>query len=471
MNRPNIVFINTDQQRYDTLGCTGCAVAKTPNIDRLAEEGVRFDSCYTTHPVCMPARASWFTGQYPRQNGCWQNGVPLDPNADMIHTRLKQAGYHTGLIGKIHLDNVWARTEAHPNYGFDVLRECEGDPFCKDEYFHWLDAQDLYDDYMAQFKAGGHIEGYVRRLPEEKHMNNWIADLSAEYMRDRSRDGQPFFLSVGFFDPHHPFDPVEPYASMFDADDMPMPVYEEGEEQGMTPFAQARFKPEFNLSSDPAHIRRTIAAYHATITHVDAMVGRVMKGLQDAGLEENTIVIYTSDHGEMLGDHGILHKGPLFYEGATRVPLIWRFPKNSGVRGVDSGFASHVDFAPTVAALTGVEGPHLMQGRPLFDRELNRRPEGTPSAALTEWRERPFQSDEPYHIARCLRTERWKYVYHDSEGAAEPCGELYDLENDPNEHHNLWADPGHADVVRDMQDRLLNFIMETDPTPPRTDIF
>lgn len=470
MERPNILFINTDQQRYDTLGCNGSPIAKTPNIDRLAAEGIRFDACYTTNPVCMPARASWFTGQYPSHNGCWQNGVPLDPASDMIHTRLKAAGYHTALLGKIHLDNVWQRTEPHPSYGFDILRECEGDPYCKDEYFHWLDAHGLYDDYMAQFKDGGHNRGYVRRLPEEMHMNNWIADLADGYVQDRGKDGKPFFLSLGFFDPHHPFDPVEPYASLFSADDMPMPIYEAGEEAGMTPFARGRFKPDFNLSSDPEHIRGTIAAYHATVAHVDAMVGRVMQALRKAGLEQNTVVIYTSDHGEMLGDHGILHKGPIFYEPATHVPLIYRFPPALGLRGVDTAFTSHVDLAPTVAALAGAEAPSRVQGRPLFDTDLNRRPLGTPTAALTEWRERPFNSRDPFHVARCLRTERWKYVYHETGGAVQ-CGELYDLEQDPDEHRNLWADPAHAETVRQMRDRLLAFSIETEPTPVRTDIF
>ena len=121
VDRLNFVFINTDQQRYDTLGCNGSRTAKTPNIDRLAEEGVRFERCYTTNPVCMPARASYFTGQYPSHHGVWQNGVPLNPQTDMLHHWLKDVGYHTALIGKIHLDNVWKRTRKHPAYGFDLL--------------------------------------------------------------------------------------------------------------------------------------------------------------------------------------------------------------------------------------------------------------------------------------------------------------------------------------------------------------
>jgi arylsulfatase A-like enzyme len=465
LTRPNIVFINTDQQRFDTLGCYGSPVAQTPHLDRLAAEGVRFTRCYTTNPVCMPARASYVTGQYPSHHGVWMNGVPLSQQVETLQGALKRGGYATGLIGKIHLDNVWLRTEPHPAYDFDVLHECEGDPYCKDEYFHWLDSQGLYDDYMAQFKAGGHRNGYVRRLPEAQHMNNWIADHTEDYFRARAADGQPFFLSVGFFDPHHPFDPIEPYASMFAPADMPMPPMRPGEEERMTPPARAMYDKIHDYCADPAPeaIRGTIAAYHATITHVDAMVGRVMAALRETGLEENTVVVFTSDHGEMLGDHGLLWKGAFFYEGAVHVPLIYRFPARCGVQGVAEGFASHVDLAPTVAALTGVPGPHLAQGQPLFDADL--RPQTVRDAALVEWREKRFQTDDPFAVARCLVTDDWKYVHYHGQ----PYGELYDLKNDPGETDNRWGE--RPEVVCDLRERLLGFIIDNEPCPPRLDIF
>ncbi|HOS42500.1 MAG TPA: sulfatase-like hydrolase/transferase, partial [Armatimonadota bacterium] len=342
LTRPNILFINTDQQRHDTLGCYGSPVAKTPHLDRLAADGVRFTHCYTTNPVCMPARASYVTGQYPSHHGVWMNGVPLSRRAETLQGALGRGGYHTGLIGKIHLDNVWLRGEPHPEYDFQVLHECEGDPYCKDEYFHWLDAQGLYEPYLKQFKREGHRNGYVRDLPEAKHMNNWIAGLCEEYVQQRAADGRPFFLSAGFFDPHHPFDPVEPYASLFTPEEMPMPRYREGEEARMTPPARGMYDAIHAYCQDPGPrgIRATIAAYHATIAHVDAMVGRLLAALEETGLADNTVVIFTSDHGEMLGDHGLLWKGPLFYEGAVRVPLIYRFPARCGVTGVQGGFVS-----------------------------------------------------------------------------------------------------------------------------------
>jgi arylsulfatase len=188
-----------------------------------------------------------------------------------------------------------------------------------------------------------------------------------------------------------------------------------------------------------------------------------MAALRDSGLAENTVVIFTSDHGEMLGDHGILWKGPLFYDGAVRVPLIYRFPAHIGLTGVREGFASHIDLAPTVAALTGVPGPHLAQGQPLFSAELE--PQPTRAAALVEWREQRFQSDDPFTVARCFVTDEWKYVhYHDR-----PFGELYDRKNDPNEFTNLWAD--RPEVVSDMKERLLAFVIDSEPCPPRLDIF
>jgi len=460
-DRPNVIFISTDQQRYDTLRCYGSTVAQTPHIDRLADEGVRFDQCYTTNTVCMPARASFFTGQYPSHHGVWMNGVPLDPNSDMIQNRLSQAGYHTALIGKIHLDNIWLRTEKHPSYGFDLLIECQGDPYCKDEYFRWLDDQGLYEPYMVQFKRERHKRGYTRDLPEEKHMNNWITRHVEEYLSQQTADGQPFFLSVGFFDPHHPFDPIEPYASQFDPDAMPMPLFREGEQARMTPPAAGRVDLEHNR--DPEKIRKTIAAYHATMAHVDAMVGRIMGALEEHGLDENTIVIFTSDHGEMLGDHGLLHKGPLFYEGALRVPLIYRFPQHMNRRGVESRFVSHVDLAPTIAELAGVPGVERHQGMSLFDGDTTRGRD----AAMVEWRERPVDEDGPYQTARCLVTDRYKFV----EYVGETYGELYDLQSDPDEYENLWTDHAHRDTIAQLKERSWHFTIDSDPCPTRTDIF
>ena len=467
MQSLNFLFISTDQQRWDTLGCYGSQVARTPHLDRLAAQGVRFDRCYTTNPVCMPARASWFTGQYPSHHGCWQNGVPLSPRSDLLQQRLNDAGYQTALIGKIHLDNVWLRRTPHPAYGFGLLRECEGDPYCQDEYFQWLDRQGLYDDYLAQFKAGGHHAGYVRRLPEDKHMNHWVTGHAEDYLAARAADGQPFFLAVGFFDPHHPFDPIEPYASQFDPAAMPLPPGGD-DEAALTPFARQRRDSYRNHVGDPAKLRRTIAAYHATIAHVDTMVGRLLARLAALGLDQRTAVIFTSDHGELLGDHGMLHKGPFCYEPSIRVPLIWRLPAASGMTGlVDDGFASHVDLAPTVAALAGIAGPHLCQGQPLFGANGRLRPQPPRDAALVEWRERPFQSDQPFLVARCLVTDDWKYVYYHGQ----EYGELYDRRRDPHELHNRWDDPACQAHQAALHRRLLAFILEQEPCPPRTDLF
>ncbi|MFW5856387.1 MAG: sulfatase [Planctomycetota bacterium] len=464
--RPNLLFIHTDQQRYDTLGCNGSAVARTPNIDGLAAKGVRFERCITSNPVCMPARASWATGQYPSHNGCWQNGAPLPESADMIQTRLKAAGYHTGHVGKIHLDNIWQRQEPHPSYGFDVMHECEGDPYCMDEYFRWLDGQGLYAPYKEQFDREGHARGYTRDLPEEKHQNNWIAAHVEDYLDRRAEDGKPFFLSVGFFDPHHPFDPVEPYASMFSPEAMPDPIGGGDAADAMTPPARDRVG-KHGLSD--AELKGAIAAYHATIAHVDAMVGRILERLDAAGLADRTVVVFTSDHGEMLGDHGVLWKGSLFYDGAIRVPLIYRLPEGMGPAGVvDTGFCSHVDLAPTLAALAGIDPPRLAQGRPLFDRDGRLRPVPAPDGALCEWRDRPFdRPDDPFQTARCLVTDAWKLVHYDGE----PYGELYNRAEDPEERVNLWDDPDHAAVKAELREELLAFLIRNEPLPTRTDLF
>jgi arylsulfatase len=465
-NRPNFVFINTDQQRTDTLGCYGSAVARTPNIDQLASEGVRFNRCFTTHPVCMPARASWWTGQYPSHHGVWQNGVPLHPHADTLQAALKRGGYRTAVVGKLHLDTICNRkTRNHPLYGFDSLIECEGDPCCYDDYFHWLREKGLFEDYMQQREKGGHQAGYTSGLSESSHMNNWVTDCAERHLEERVRDGLPFFLSIGYFDPHFPFDPCEPYASMFDPEDMPMPIYQAGEESGMTPLARERFDQCAKATLDPTIIRTTIAAYHAMVAHVDAMVGRILQTLHRLGIEDNTVVIFGSDHGEMLGDHGILYKGPLFYDGAISIPLIYRLPRKWQIGGtISDQFVSNADLAPTVAALANVQAPHGVQGRPLFNGESHQLCDLNRQAAVVQWRQKPFQSDEQFTIARCLVTDRWKYVYFHGRDF----GELYDRAADPGEHHNRFADRRFAGVRADLHDQLVASMFEMDVTPPRT---
>jgi arylsulfatase len=469
MKHPNFLFINTDQQRLNSLGCYGCDVAKTPNLDRLAAEGVRFDRCYTANPVCMPARSSWFTGQYPSHHGCWNNGVPLDQGSDMIQTRLKAAGYHTALIGKIHLDNIWLRSTPHPKYGFDELLECEGDPYCKDEYFQWLERNGLYASYMAQFKAGGHYERYVRDIPMEFHQNAWLTNHVDDYFRTRKEDGRPFFLSAGFFDPHHPFDPVEPYASMFKAEDMPPPIGGD-DVAAMTPYALERRKEYAEIINDPRRIGGTIAAFHAMVAHIDVAVGRILESLRAHGLQDNTIIVFSSDHGELLGDHGMLLKGPFFFDSSIRVPLIWKFPASWNIRGVDDGFVSSVDLAPTVAELAGAQGPVRTQGRPLFSREGQLRPVPARGAALTEWRGEKLHQGKgapPDPAVRCLTTDRWKFVHYQGKDF----GELYDLRNDPREVRNLWADSSCKATVTEMKERLLAHLLEVEPLPPKIDQF
>jgi arylsulfatase A-like enzyme len=238
----------------------------------------------------------------------------------------------------------------------------------------------------------------------------------------------------------------------------------------MTPWVRKKVDLEHNR--DPERIRGTIAAYHATIAHVDAMVGRILDALAESGHAERTVVIFTSDHGEMLGDHGILHKGPIFYEGAVRVPLIYRFPDRFGLVGVDEGFTSHVDLAATVAELAAVDPPRLHQGVPLFGRDeagtLVCRPVPPRSAAVCEWRGTNTGAGDPGRPGiRCLVTEEWKYVHYEGEEG----GELYDRRNDPEEFHNLYADPAHGETVAAMRQRLLDFTLETEPVPPRTDCF
>lgn len=301
-------------------------------------------------------------------------------------------------------------------------------------------------------------------------MNNWITGHVEKYLNRRRSDQKPFFLSVGFFDPHHPFDPCEPYASMYAKEDMPMPRFSEAEEDGMPPHTREKRHNEKDFCTDPDKIRQTIAAYYATISHVDDCVGRVLQALRACGLEDNTVIIFTSDHGELLGDHGMIHKGAFFYENSVKVPLIWRFPQNHNGdigRQIDD-FVSHIDFAPTVCKLAGIKCPDNCQGRALFGEDRRYQTDNCRDYALVEWRNRHWEkTDEEFFTAKCLVTDSWKLVCY----PGREFGELYDLENDPDEFVNLWQSPEHLERKMALLEKLVAVMSDIEICPKRVDCF
>jgi len=493
--QPNFLFFVTDQHRADFLGCYGHKVLRTPHIDSLASRGTRFDRFYVANPQCMPNRATLMTGRMPSVHGVRTNGIPLPLNANTFVDLLRANGYRTGLVGKCHLQTMIERPadripEAHASrrrgpladfaeavkpvmgddydqeltsklrmygrprlqrryYGFEHMDLCtmHGDMVGGD-YEHWLRSRvTAYRDLRGMAGQLPHEytcpQAWRTAVPEELYPTKFIEQKAVEYLtsHETRRGARPFFLMVSFPDPHHPFTPPGRYWDMYRPEDMVVPPsFDSGGDA--TPHvqqvrAQARSDKgnEYHaMAVSRREAQEAMALTCGTVAMIDDAIGAVLTALESSGLSDRTIVIFTSDHGDLMGDHGLLLKGPFHYRGLVRVPFIW-FDRASQQRAVNcGGLSGTIDIAPTILARAGTEPYHGMQGRsllPLMD--------GTAKA----WR-RGLVIEEEQHAgvlgydeplrARSYITPRYRLTMY--LGAA--WGELYDLDDDPHEQNNLW---------------------------------
>lgn len=495
--RPSFLFITTDQHRADCLGCYGNPAIRTPNLDRLAAEGVRMTRAYVNNPLCMPSRATLLTGRYPRAHRVWCNGVALPASEVSFGQLLGEAGYRTGCVGKMHFTPYGA--EARPGY-YDAQKsweECDlGDwtgPYAGFEYVQltighcsptaghygrWLgkrfpEAQKAYvqDGRLGRKAPSAAPQTWISTLPVEAHHSTWVADRTLEFL-DRHRE-EPFFLWASFPDPHHPFRPPEPYARLYSETEVPMPLRRQGELEDKPPLFR-QYSDGLTRGANrhegagmdwpgaltDEQLRDIIRYTYAMITLVDDSAGRILEGLEALGLAENTVVCFASDHGELLGDHGLMCKGPFHYEGLLRVPMLWRWPARFPAGRVTAGLAGLVDFTPTVLDLAEVTIPPFVQGRSL-GRLLRGDTDTHRDGVLTE-----FQSAyRPWLNLKTWRTPDWKLTYY----AGEPYGELYDLRQDPGEFVNLYDSPDHREVRAALQERLLQELVLTEPRTPEVE--
>ncbi len=495
--RPNILLLCTDQQRYDTLGCTGNAAAQTPHLDALAAEGTLFENCYVQNTICSPSRASLFTGQYVHNHGLWANGVSLPAHAKMFTRALADAGYDCGMIGKQHLSACqdW-RTEPRHDDGYRVF-EWAHDPIHRspqNSYLAWLREKfpETYREVLgagsdpAASEAGNKARGAtpMNLVPVEAHFSHWVAERAIAFIQDPAREPeQPFFLIANFFDPHHPFGAPKAYRERFDAGRLPGPVGDAAELASkpsvQSDYARASYSgaaPGF-LDYSPQEIREIRAAYYAMIALVDDEVGRVLDALQAAGAAEDTLVIFTSDHGEMLGDHQILLKGPMMYDCCTRVPLILRWPGQIEAGQRRRELVQWIDLTSTIMQAAGSRGLPRAQGTSLLTLAAGR-DEPWREWALCEYRDsgHPGGGTDPAEANRSgvhttmLRWEHWKLVVWHGRPAVdrERDGELYDLAADPDELTNLFRDSKHREQRELMLARLLDVLDATeDRSQPR----
>jgi arylsulfatase A-like enzyme len=455
--QPNILIMMTDQQRFDSLKAYGASFAKTPNLDRLASEGVCFERCYVNNPICTPSRASLWTGKEVPGHSVFQVYDNLPKDEVLFSEHLQGLGYQTALIGKLHVSSVPEESEhRHPHDGFDVYEpciECSAKmeaPY--QSYAQWLKERDP-DMYKQRLEHGRGI----KHIPRELHFSHWATERAMAFMEETDSD-KPFFCMMSLFEPHDPYDLYPP--DMFDAldpDEIPSPTpANENEPSELKRERNRNYLGTVSEKSE-AELKELRCGYHRAIAYTDQEVGRVISFLEEKGLRDNTLVIFLSDHGDMLGDHGLLGKGGYFYDPCVRVPLLMRWPDHLPTGAQTDALVQPHDLAATVLSAAGM--PHnqlknlIPAAKDLLPVAAGKEKEGHDTVICLYRdtgvdRNRQYP-DPPLHCAM-IRDDQWKLnVYHTRDGEQ---GELFDMLNDPMERHNLWNNP----VAQEPQERLRN---------------
>ncbi len=452
--RPNILLIYTDQQRQDSLGCYGSKHAITPNLDKLAQEGMRFDKYFVNNPVCMPSRMAMLTGRYCSSLGVGTNGIPIPDSAVSIQQMVKPYGYNTAQIGKLHFQPHARRDhrDPHPSYGFDTFILSD-EPGCYDDaYTKWVEsiapeqvskvrtalppaALEVGRPVYSEVGRDTH-EPYTFEGDEDLTHSAFVASETCRYLETADKN-KPFFAIAGFYAPHTPVNPPKKFIDMYNPDMLPLPV--KGVDEPWSKILEHLNEKDW---------RKIVAYYLALVSHVDDCVGRILDTLDKQGLADDTLVIFTSDHGEYLGDHGRIQKGMPGHDCIVNVPLIIRHPGKISKGTSTDAMVEGVDIVPTILEWCGIQVPSFVQGSSIKNLLLGET-DTHREDILIEFFE-PFGKKET-----TLRTDRFKY-YLNSYGEEL----LYDLEIDPKELVNAIAFPEFQETISKLRLRMLLRIQE-----------
>lgn len=470
----NVLFIITDQQRADHLGCAGNPILKTPNIDRLASEGMRFTSAFCANPICTPNRASILTGMYPNMHGSRSNGINLPEDVPTFTETLRTRGWHTIAIGKLHhnyltepsLDPTassaerishWISPEKEwsirerfkkPYYGYEEVEIVLGHgDLCAGHYLDWLEERNL--DHANSIKERiEHTFGeliYETKLPEELYQTSYVTERSIAFLERKAKGDygdKPFFLFCSYPDPHHPMCPPGRFSEMYKPEDVELPPsFNDLENMSKHPyFGNIVMKPPISgvhlleRSTTEQEARRFIAKTYGALSMIDEGVGRILSALEKLGMADNTIVIYTSDHGDLMGDHGLILKGLSPFNGVLNVPMIWKVPRVTKPGSISDSLMSSIDFAPTILKLLRVSS----RNQPPDIQGVNISPIlKDPTAEVRDYC--LIEEDEEIFglkaRLRYLVTNEYKMTIYLN---LRDYGEIYDRKNDPDELINLW---------------------------------
>lgn len=481
-DRPNVLVILADQMKATASHLYGNTFCQTPAMESLARQGVLFQHAITPQPLCVPARVSFWTGQYPHAHGARRNETLLPAGACHPFRLWQEAGYTTGLIGKNHcfeqpedlaLFDTWCEISHHglppavPTRGMAWCRPVEG-----------ITAAHAVRRNMPQQSPRF---GYAATdFPLEDYSTGLVTAQAVSYLEQHRHE--PFALWVSFPDPHTPYEAPRRYVDMFPPDKIELPPWREGEFDETAPERNRVFDRMLGLAGEPVEeIYNVLAVYYAMVRFLDDGLGQILAALESLGLRERTIVVFCADHGDFAGEHRLIRKGGLFYDAMVRVPLILAWPGHVPAGQVDRSLVNLVDVVPTLLQLQGLNIPRSMQGQPLptvtetppRDAAFSEYGAGGPPFRLADLARLPqpyglkaskasLQWREAEGRRKMVRTQNWKYV-HDPMGDRD---ELYDLVRDPWELYNVIDDPAHADVVAELRLRLLDWSITTEDSHP-----
>ena len=455
-SRPNVILIITDQQRFDTIAALGFDYMETPHLDRMVREGVSFTNCHITAPSCAPARASLFTGYYPHTTGILKNG---DRWTRSWVEDLSASGYHSVNVGKMHTSPFETPLGFHERYVVENKdRYLEG-RYYYDEWDKALRARGLVkqqrDLYRQRADYGDCLGAFDWDLPEDLHSDMFVGDFATWWVRSKPKPDGPLFLQVGFPGPHPPYDPTPNFSKNYLEKELPIQAVTEEEIASQPlPFREMRVhNSEVDhdsvvhlLNPTPEQRHRQRAYYLANVSMIDAKVGELLAALEEQGYLENAVVIFTSDHGDCLGDHGHSQKWTM-YDTITRVPtIVWAPGRFAGGRSLDQ-LCSLFDLGPTILELAGLEAPEEFEADSLLPALTG---EAWPGREIV-FAEHCRDGTLPTDYMTMARTSEWKLVHF----VDEPYGQLFDLVNDPGEIHNLWDHPAHLARKEELLQALL----------------
>jgi arylsulfatase A-like enzyme len=450
-SRPNILFIMVDEMRWDAMGSEKHPVVETPNLDRFAKSGTRFSQAYTVAPVCSPSRACTFTGRYADVCGVTANGIPAHRGEIFLPSILKHHGYHTAIAGKLHY------TPVRFDYGFDQFWSFSAEGPTP-ELGLAAHIANKYGKGARKFDAREGSQPWpndplgrdvgIFKYKDEDFETAWLTERSLDYLRSRKDNAQPWFLFTSYLKPHSPSIEPESWFRKYDPKNIPIPKLPANVKELRASSVAAKRQ----FIEDEQMLRVMSAAYYGAIAHVDYQVGRILSELDKLGMANNTLILFTADHGNMLGDRGRMFK-TVMYEGSSHVPLLWRAPQSTRApkSNVIDKVVQNTDLLPSILETAGLPIPEGVQGRSFVKLA---------GGADPNWKDRCYSQLR----TGMVRQGRYKFIDNSRNLSAD--FELYDLKNDPKEERNLAADARQKDRIEDYKRQLTSWRADK-PAPVR----